>query len=861
MKKHFLISLIVLLLFSCSREKSTVISRAYHNTTSRYNGYFNARELLKKNEANLRTQQVDDYTQLLPIFIIPDEQKSQSMYPDMDLIIEKCSEVIERHSMYIKRKEHVKWIDDSYLLIAKARYYKYEFGLAEETNLYVYQAFKKSEQRYEGLVGLIRTYIETRDWDKAEEFIDLAEDERKKFPEELLGHYYATVADYHIKKDYDVENAILNIEEAIKYEKEKYQRRRLTYILAQLYQERREYSRATNLYSKVLKMNPEYVMRFNARISRAIAYDVSTAGSEDIKKELRKMLKDAKNEEFKDQIYYALAEIALKEDDEPQAIDYLRKSTKFSVNNNRQKGLSYLKLADIYFDQPSYVNAQAHYDSTIQYLPKDHPEYYEAESKNNSLQELVKNLKVIDRLDSLLALAQLNEKDREKKVKKIVADIKKRDEEQKQAKLNALRRQQELSTNQGIVNNATSRGKGKWYFYNATTMSLGLNEFNRVWGDRTLEDNWRRKNKNSTVVATENNQDGGANLAEAKEEEDESKYDINEYLKNIPVDMKEQLEAHGQIAEALFNVGTIFKESFQDKPSAVKSFTRVINQYDTSKFNLPSHYQLYRIYFLEGNSAEADVHKAWILDNHPFSEYAYLIKNPDYNKESKETKEKIEEYYEATYKLYAYGLYSDVIESCEKAEKVFKKNHIQAKFDFLKAKAIGHTKSKEDFKLALEKIVQDYPEDSIKLRAEYILNYMNNMGKGNAANVINSNQLYKYKPDEQHFFIMSLQEGNANSRKLKLELANFNQTNFREKKLDFTTSSLPQRTLYLIRTFDNEMDVMRYFSSVKNNARLQVEIQAANAKPYIISLSNFRTLFKEKNEQVYLEFFNKKYPG
>lgn len=821
---------------------------------------------MKKNESQLKTTHVDDYTQLLPVFVYPDDKKSQSMYPDMDLVIEKCSKVIDRHSMNIRKKEHVKWIDDAYQLIGKARFYKQEFGLAEETFLYIYQAYKKNGHRYLGLNWLIRTYIETEQWEKAEEFIDLAEDEQRKYPEEFLGMYFASVADFWLKKDLDYEKAIVSLEEAVKHEKNKEFKRRYLFVLAQIYQNRKDYSSATRLYTQVIKLKPDYVMRFNARINRAISYDVNTLGSEEIKKELRKMLKDSKNEQFKDQIYYALAEIALKEDNEELAIELLRKSAKYSISNNRQKGLSYLKLADLFFDRPAYVNAQAHYDSTLLYLPDDHPEYYDAESKNESLQDLVKNLKTIDRIDSLLALSQLSEKDRRKKVEKMIKELQQEEERKKQAALIALKRQQEEATNQGFLNlGSNGSSRGKWYFYNTTTMAKGQAEFTRIWGQRTLEDNWRRKNSSRNIVVSPNKQDPNNEQQEIKEENqiaEENKYDAEEYLKNIPSTIQEQLEAHGKVAEALFNVGTIFKESFDDYPSAITSFNRVINQYDTSQFNLPSHYQLYRIYIAEQQTDKANFHKQWILDNHPFSEYAYLIKNPDYAKESKASKQKIEEYYEATYKLYAYGLYLDVIQSCEKANQVFKQNHIQAKFDFLKAKAIGHVKTKEEFKLALEKVVSDHPEDTIKDRAQYILDYMARMNNKDENKSAKANSgLYKHNPNDNFMFVMSINEGHPNSRSLKLKLASFNQEFFRNRELDFTTSSLPGRTLYLIRTFENEMDVMRYYTTLKNNPELGVEIRKTQANPYIISLENFRTLFKFKNEQSYLEYFNKKYPG
>ena len=317
---------LAVLLSSCSTDKNSALNRGFHNMTSRFNGYFNANEIIKMQETTLEDGFKDDYSQLLPLFIYPDEAKSQAIYSEMDKVIEKCSEVIERHSIYERRQEYVKWIDDSYFLIGKARLYKQEFGLAEQTFLYVYQGYKKDPARFRGLNWLVKTFIETEQWDRAEEFLDLAEDNIRKYPEEYVGHYHAILADFHLKRDQDYDKAIESLEQAVILTKEKDNKRRYSYVLAQLYQKKKNFLLATETYAKVLKLSPDYIMRFNARISRAIAFDVNGSDSRAIKKELNKMLKDIKNEEFKDQIYFALAELALKESNEPLAVEFLQKS-------------------------------------------------------------------------------------------------------------------------------------------------------------------------------------------------------------------------------------------------------------------------------------------------------------------------------------------------------------------------------------------------------------------------------------------------------------------------------------------------------------------------------------------------------
>lgn len=821
------------------------MTRAFHNTTSRYNGYFNAKEIMKETESNLRENQQDDYSQLLPIFIYPSEKESQALYPKMDKVIEKCSEVIERHSIYLRKKEHVKWIDDSYFLIGKARFYKKEFGLAKETFLYVYQGYKTEEIRYEGLMWLIRSNIETEDWAEVEKYIDLVKDDTK-FPEDFKGEYHAILADYNLKRDADHESAIINLEEAIALIDKKKDRVRKAFVLAQLYQQKSDFAKASELYASVVKMRPGFTMEFNAKINRAIAYDVGSNNSENIRKQLLKMLKDEKNKEFRDQIYFALAELELKEGNEDLGISYLQKSAALSTVNIKQKALSYFRLANLFFDKPNYIEAQSYYDSTVQFLPKEHPYYYEADDKNMSLQDLVKNLKVIQLQDSLLALSNMSEGDRLKKIEKMIADKKAEEERERIA--------EEAKAERALAANRTANtGKGEWYFYNQATLTFGKVEFRQLWGNRELADNWRRHNKESTNMGNQAVARDGGGVAPTEQLSEEE--NPESYLQNIPTEEKDVLAAHGKIAQALFNVGTIFKESFADRPSAIKSFKRLISEYDTSRYNLPAHYQLYRIYSNMGEEELAEVEKNWVLDNHPFSEYAYLIKNPDYNKNKQETKEKVEAFYAATYNLYEYAMYEDVISSVNKADSIFLKNHIQPKYDLLRAKAIGYSRSREEFKKALQKIVADYPEDSVKLEAEVILRFLNKMESPATASTAN----YTLDPKDKHYLIVSIASKGSKASAIQNSLSSFNSENFGESKLRVSSTALNEKSIFLVREFVDQEMAFRYIKALRNNARLMAQVQNLKGDIYLISSQNFKILFDVKNEAEYRKFYERRY--
>ncbi len=831
------------------------MSRSYHNLVAHYNGFFNAREILREEDSKRMNLHKDDFSQLLPIFIYPTEDESKAMIPKMDVVIEKSSTVIERHSIYKRKKEHVKWIDDSYLLIGLAQFNKGNLVSAEETFLYTYQGFKKEPIRYDAMMWLIRTHIEKEEWDKVETYFEVIEKD-VSFPDDKKSLFNAIFADYHLKKDKDYENAMLRLEEAVRISEEREEKQRYTYILAQIYQKRGYLKRANELYGDVLTLRPDYIMAFNCKINRAIAYDAESNNSEDIKKELNKMLRDSKNEEFYDQIYFALAELALTEEKEGLAIEYLKKSTQASTVNIKQKALSFYKLADVYFSQPDYINAQAYYDSTTIYLPKDHNEYYIADEKNTSLKDLVKNLKIVQLQDSLLKISNLSDKEQKRLVNNLINEYQKEKERERILKEAAAIAKAEQGKSELAALPGNSRG---WYFYNSTSMAFGLSEFKRLWGNRPLEDNWRRSNKQSVIAELPNTGDGSTDtndtsIGNGKVVEDPNLIEET-YIKNIPKTFSDKLVANGKIAEALYSIGFIFKESFEDYVSAIKAFERITKEFDTSSKALPAHYQLYRIYLYQNDKEYAKIHKDWVLENHPFSEYAYIIKDPNYNKQTRATKEKVESFYAATYRLYEYGLYGDVISSCLKADSVFNSDHLQEKFDFLKAKAIGHVRPLEEFKTALLDVIKEYPEDPVKEQAQQILDYIN---KNSAAQPkVLKTDSYVFEESEKHIVLIKVDQQNNQNDKVKNSINNFNTAYFKGVQFDVSKILVgTNQNMLMIRTFDDKKGAMNYYEMLQKQSKLEAAIKAG---VYLITNRNLRTLFKEKDIEAYAAFFNANY--
>lgn len=142
--------------------------------------------------------------------------------------------------------------------------------------------------------------------------------------------------------------------------------------------------------------------------------------------------------------------------------------------------------------------------------------------------------------------------------------------------------------------NNTSDSK-EWYFYNPTLVAQGKQLFQRQWGKRKLEDNWRRSNR--TVLALE---DGGGevdyekedsllaaqaaadSLAEAQEAvPDSAQNDPHErayYLKDIPFTPEQKAAAYDILKTSLYQAG-LMKDKLQDFALADETLRRLYKDF------------------------------------------------------------------------------------------------------------------------------------------------------------------------------------------------------------------------------------------------------------------------------------------
>lgn len=848
--------------------------RGWHNMNARYNGYFYSNDNMKETVKKIEKNNKDDFSKIIPIYVYPDNNSAKTYFGDLDKTIKKSSTVIQRHAIQNKKtKEEIanacKWIDENYVLIGRAHLYKRDLFSALETFEYVSKKYPNPEAKYMGMLWLAKTQNEIGSYSQTELILDNLRNAKDLPATRYYQKDFALVtADFYIKRN-DYSPAIKSLTKAITLTKNKRERARYVYVLAQLYESMGENKKASQYYSMVPNMNPKYEMIFNAQMKRAQLFEGNAADSKIVKKQLMKMLKDAKNTEYQDQIYYALAQIEYQEKHTDQSLVYLEKSVRVSVSNNSQKALSYLKRADIFFDVANYTVAQANYDSTIMFLPQDYPNYKQIDAKKKSLTNLVVNLKVIALEDSLQALGKMNEADRNEKIDKIIDKI---EEEERLAAEQKLIDQNNLlnQNNNPTTTTNTTASNSSWYFYNPGTVAFGVGEFNKKWGPRKLEDDWRRKDKEQILVnnTTDNNEDivdsAATNTTNTNNNaivKTTNKKERAYYLKDIPLTPEAFEKSNVKIVAAFYNAGSIYKEELFNNKKSVETFEELIKRYPENKHKLSCYYQLYRTYLVLKNEPKSDYYKNLILTEYPNTEYAKIIKNPDYAKDIAASKSEVEKFYTETFMLYSDGKYYDALANCKRADSLYSKSALMPQFTFLKALCIGRTQDINSFEGALVNVTLKYPKEPVREKAQQILDAIkkqkNPSLKDSTATVA---QKYIFSETGDYYWVVIIKNGKGNVNAFKEKLSDINSQTYSIQELSITSMFLDtQQQLVSVKTFNGKKPAMDYYTFMKTNAYLYSDIEAGAYQSFIISSENYTTFYKDKNVEEYQQFFTQNF--
>lgn len=852
----------------CSQEKDAFLNRTYHRLTSRDNGWFNANEKLKEVVTGIEDNHIDDFDEVLPLFIYGSEAEARSAIPDLEKCIEKCSLVIERHSMDIKGEEKNTWMDDAWFVIARSNFYKRNYYEAERGFSYISRRFKGQNRQHESMVWLARTAIELEQFAKAQSALDNVKSEKmlpKKFDHAELS---AVQAELDLKRG-KVDDAIIHLEHAVSIVKRKRERVRWAFILAQLYEMKGQEEKAIKQYAAVVKMGPPYELAFHAQINQALAF--SKGSTKVLRQKLKRMLRDDKHVDHFDMIHYALADLDLKDRDKPAAIENLETSARVSTTDTRQKAKSWMKLADLYFDDRIYASAQAYYDSTRTLLPEEHIRFQEVVTRAEVLGELVEQLAIIQLEDSLQELAGLDEKELEKRVRDMIRQ-KEREEAEKEQREAEARAQAEADPEARPSSPAPrSGGSGNWYFYDPQQVSRGVADFRKRWGTRKNEDDWRRKDKSGSALAESVEEEGIEALEEAlkdKEKGTEEWRELSFYTKDIPKDEGAIEASNARICNALYICGMIYKEQLKDTDNAIESFENLNSRFDECKYTPESFYQLYRIY-LEKEQVEnyfamdgmgSDYYANIILERYPDSEFARLVRDPNIL-QADEARRLVEEAaYKEVYDRYRSYMYSSVISSCNRVITDEPRNHYLAKYHMLRAMAIGGMRDGSGFRNALMEITTKFPGTDEAKAASDLLATLGG-GEPKASSGTPDPPISAFKMEQgKHFFALIIPNQGNDMTTIKARLADFNFSFFGQAGMEFSNNFIdPEHQVVLASFFTSKEKAMEFYDLFVNDGAMLAGMNDQGYPAFAISPANYTELFKNKDVEGYSTFFATNY--
>ena len=874
------ILLAIMVLVSCSTKKNKWNRRVWHNMTSHYNVWWNGNQSMKEGEKTLRNNVKDDYTKTLPVFNYGTKENALALNQPMDRTIEKDAICIQKHSMRFNNEERVRWIDDAFIDMGKAHFYKQDYVPARRTFEYAATQFRKSPDRFTATLWLAKTYIATKQYEKAESMLQAilvaSDNEDEKIPKYVRTNIDLVYADYYIAMGKE-NDAVKYLRSALLTAKGKYNKTRAMFILGQIYQNQNDKPRATEQFKNVIRKHPSYEMTFEAKMNLARCYDADTTT---IMKMLNNMLKDSKNTDFKDRIYYAMAGVALENQNVDDGVKYLRRSVATSTTNNMQKIKSSLDCANILFGNNDYVLSQAYFDTAVMTMDRTYPGYDSLLNLSVMLTDLVSNLTVYYTQDSLLRLADMDSIHRNAIIDQVIEDYKeeqKRLEEQREI-------QQQIALNGGndkTESTVPTGNDGNWYFYNTTTRNRGMNDFKVKWGNRMLEDYWFISNKQSFAQEMPQEELSEEELALMSEEERESylkaleiskdttqytPLDRGYYLKQIPFTQGAKDQANQQIAEALNNIGFIYYNDLSDYPRSIEAYSELTERYPDNSNEVSAWYYLYKMHSSRKETADAEKYKNLVLTKYPDSNQAKIILDPEYFIKANERGAEAEQLYAKTFEAYQNGQYQRVMMNVKKARQQFDGDTLyMPRFEFLNAISLGYVEVVDSMAYSLLRLIQTYPESSIKPFALDVLlkaNDMYNLGlniesaRPKDDKIVEKESPYTFRPNDE-YFVLVICNKKVRVNPLKVRLSDFNKNNFRMDQLKIKNLMLNKDDAMLtVEKFENVDKALDYQTALFLNDYVFGGIDEENYKVLIISVSNYPIFYQEKNVDEYLDFWH-----
>ena len=900
----------VVVLAACSNKTNTARSRFWQSFTTKYNVYYHGKTNYDEQMKAMMDAYEDDYSQHL--YMHPAEARANPKAPQpsgsFERTIEKMEKAITLHSIkkkpkrktgkgrdpkfqeWMSRDEYNPYLHNAWHLLAKAQYMKGDFLDAAATFRYIARHFTwKKDLVQECQVREALCYCAMGWPAEAENVLSHVhlEEITNKSVRALAN---AAFADFYIINQRPLD-AIPYLAKAINGFKGN-EKVRMSFLLGQLYEDVGDKHNAYLAYKKAgSSSGSTYRTKFNARIKQSAVYEGTNIASE--VKALKRMTRYDRNKDYLDQIYYAIGNLYLSHGDTVNAIENYILANEKSTRNGVDKAINQLTLGGIYFDQRQYDEAQPCYAEAIPLVNEDYPNYKMLKKRSDVLDELAVYSQNVTLQDSLLKLSRMTPEEQKAVIAKIIEELKKKEkEEAERVAREEYLAQQDARGSQSGGNNRNEPAAynintdNSWYFYNTATKNAGKTQFQKQWGSRKLEDNWRRHNKTTfsfndeeadsallaladSMVVNENG-DTVQDDIEALNRAEDPHYE-EYYLKQIPKTEEEIQSSHEIIQEGLYNMGIILKDKMEDYSAAAYEFTQLLERYPDNTYRLDVYYNMYMMYMRNGQDADAEPYRDSILVNFPESKYGMAMQDPNYLENLKNMNRDQENMYEAAYANYLANNHTGVHEAYAEMMRKYPLSKIMPKFMFIDALSYLTEKNHDQFKETIKDMLQRYPQTDITPVASEIVKQLNQGrrlegGGSNLRGMLWSTRLsndttpqalertftpFAEDNDKPQVFILLYPIDSVNSNMLLYEVARHNFNAFKVKDYDIEQMNFGTLGLLVVKGMDDFKEAVHYRSLFEKDQTINVPRQVHYV---IISVDNFNLLLNEG--RTFEDYFN-----
>jgi hypothetical protein len=882
---------------SCSTTKNTAMSRFYQSTVTRYNVWFNGHEAFLRAQDAQESGIKDNLTEPVTMYPFSDTKARELGKSDYELAIEKAQKSIKLHSITAKpkrkkgvtsesdkrwqnKKEYNPFLWKAWMLMADAQMQKGDFIEAASTYSYICSIYyDEPEIVAEAQYKMAQCYSEEGWFYESDELFQRSSQAKLSLSRQR--DYNARKA-AHLLHQERLEESIPLLEQAINRKGvSRTQRIRERYLLAQLYKATGLNSQAYDMFSKVIRMSPPYDTEFQARIQQTETMADGNNVSKLLKK-LDRMGRDPNNKEKTDQIYYAKGNLFLLQQDTVKALEMYETGISENTKDTPEKGILLLTMADLYWERGDYSHAGECYSKAVGLIDSSHKRYQIVKLRSEVLDELSGYTETIELQDSLQRLSILPDEQVLDIIDRIIKELEEQEKREEEELLRLEKEAERAETEHNAT--GTQTGKDEWYFYNEQAVVSGRKTFRQKWGERKLEDDWRRSNK--TVLAdsgdgdeTGKTQDPDSTLSGSISQDNDSTlmttletdpHKPEYYLQQIPYTAEEKEESDRLISEALLGAGIVYKDRLAEYVKAQGSFNRIIRQYPDSEETDDALYNLFLMYSLQDRTDMADSIRNMMQKMQPESPLTLMVCDPDYLDNARHGRHREDSLYAETYSAYLAGDTSLVFRNCDISASRYPLGSHRAKFMFLESAVRLQDGNINAFLEGMRNIVSSFPDNEISQLAGLIAQGIQDgkilkstsfgsiWSRRNDAGTdsLQSDTLRPLFSEDRYqpfIFLLAWPEGEADRNQLLFEVARYNFSNYMMRNFDISFKNEQGIEMLTVGDFLNFDEAYYYSRSIYSDANMAGRLEGF--KSLVITEENLKLLFSHYSFEEYEEFY------